>query len=194
MTDRRIFMKRPIKRVGFKLGNGYKYHMSAIKTATQSDIQALYSLTSAENHVKDNQYFERCLLEQENGTREVLLILVKENIAGYCQYQRNPRYQPFRSLGIPEIQDIYVHPDYRRNGLATKLIEACIDKAKSEAHDLIGIGVGLYSNYGKAQKLYFKMGFEPDGGGVVYERETVSFGQLCPVDDELCLMMIKPLK
>lgn len=167
--------------------------MNLIRIATHEDISALYSLTSSENHIKDNQYFETCLEDQANKSREVLMIYDGEQLAGYCQYQRNPRYQPFRSLKIPEIQDIFIHPLNRQKGLASKLIEFCCVQALNEGHDMIGIGVGLYSNYGKAQKLYFKMGFEPDGGGIVYDRQTVSFGQVCPVDDELCLMMIKKL-
>jgi len=167
--------------------------MKLIRTAETRDIEALYSLTSRENHVKDNSYFQRCLEEQAAGTREIFLIFEGEKIAGYCQYQRNPQYQPFRSVGMPEIQDVYVDPDRRMIGLGSDLIRYCCKKAMSEGKVLIGIGVGLTSNYGKAQRLYVKMGFEPDGGGVVYDRKTVSFGQLCPVDDELCLMMIKKL-
>lgn len=164
-----------------------------IRIAAQKDVDALKRLTSDENHVKEYNYFERCLEEQAQGSRELILIFENGNLAGYCQYQRRPQYQPFRSLQIPEIQDIYIHPDYRLKGLATQLIEHCVTKAKDEENALIGIGVAVSSSYGKAQKLYFKMGFAPDGGGVVYERKPVTFGQLCHVDDELCLMLIKRL-
>lgn len=168
--------------------------MSQIRKATQEDIEALYSLTSAENHVKDEGYFERCFEEASNGRREFFIVEDDNNLAGYCFYQRFPRYQPFKSLGIPEIQDIYIHPSHRQKGLATALIQACIDEARKEQKDIIGLGVGLTSNYGKAQKLYVKMGFEPDGAGAVYERENVRPGALYKMDDELCLMMVKPLK
>lgn len=173
--------------VGFSDGDDYKYHMIEIKTALLSDVEALRPLSN------EDGYFERCLEEQAKGHRELILILKDGVLAGYVQYQRKPQYQPFRSLGIPEIQDLYVLPEYRQNGLATKLIIHCEEKALSENHDMIGIGVGLYSNYGKAQRLYVKMGYEPDGGGIVYERNSVMPGQLYKVDDELCLMMIKRL-
>ncbi|PZP56897.1 MAG: N-acetyltransferase [Micavibrio aeruginosavorus] len=167
--------------------------MTEIRKAASDDLAMLYRLSGVENHVTESGYFERCLQEQESGSREVMLIFKGGDLAGYAQYQKNPQYQPFRSLGIPEIQDLYILPDFRRNGLAVELIKYCENKALSEGHDMIGIGVGLYSNYGKAQRLYVKMGYEPDGGGIVYERKAVMPGQLYKVDDELCLMMIKRL-
>ncbi len=168
--------------------------MLEIRTASADDIDRLHSLTSDESHVKDNDYFRRCLDEQASGLREVLLVLKDGALAGYCFYQRKPRYQPFRSLGIPEIQDLYIHPRRRRAGLASALIESCCAKAKEEGADMIGIGVAVNRDYGKAQKLYFKTGFEPDGAGLVYEREAVTPGQSCRADDELCLMLVKPLR
>ncbi len=168
--------------------------MITIRTAGTADIELLYNLTADESHVQDKGYFERCLAEQAEGSREVFVVLQDGEIAGYCQYQRKPRYQPFRSLNIPEIQDLYVHPKERQQGFASRLVQYCIDKAINEGHELIGLGVGLHSNYGKAQRLYVKMGFAPDGAGAVYERQGVIPGQLYKVDDELCLMMIKSLK
>lgn len=172
---------------------GYKETMSAIRTASIADIENLYSLTSDENHITEKDYFERALAEQDQGSREIIIIEDDNKLAGYCQYQRRPQYQPFRSMDIPEIQDLYIHPDHRQKGLATALVEFCCRKAKEEQAHIIGIGVGLYKNYGKAQKLYVKLGFEPDGGGIVYERKPVMPGKACRIDDELCLMMIKTL-
>lgn len=168
--------------------------MIEVRKATPEDIQTLYSLTSMENHVKDNDYFHRCLDEVLQGKREVFVVEQESRICGYCFYQRFPRYQPFRRLSIPEIQDIYIHPDDRQKGLATLLIGKCEEQALSEGKDMIGLGVGLTSNYGKAQKLYVKLGYEPDGAGAVYEREAVRAGQLYKLDDELCLMMVKRLQ
>lgn len=165
-----------------------------IRLATAEDIESLERLTLAEGYAKEEGYFERCMDEHSPDFREVFLI-ADDGAAprGYCLYNCNPRYQPFRSLGIPEIQDLYVHKDFRGQGYATALIEYCCDKAGHENKDMIGIGVGLYASYGKAQRLYFKMGFIPDGGGIVYERKAVQPGQVYRVDDELCLMLIKDL-
>ena len=165
--------------------------MTAIRCATADDLESLYKISLEEPSNKEEGYFERCLDEQKAGKRDVFVICDDTDVQGYCHYQRFPGYQPFRSMGIPEIQDLYVRPAARRNGLAARMIEYCIQQARNEGHDLIGIGVGLCSNYGKAQRLYVKMGFEPDGGGIVYDRKAVMQGQMVRADDELCLMMIK---
>ena len=58
----------------------------------------------------------------------------------------------------------------------------------------MGIGVGLYTSYGAAQRLYCKMGYVPDGNGVTYDRKLLAAGEFRPLDDQLCLMMIKDLE
>ena len=37
------------------------------------------------------------------------------------------------------------------------------------------------------------LGYVPDGSGATYDRLTVAGGEIRPVDDNLCLMMIKAL-
>jgi GNAT superfamily N-acetyltransferase len=165
-----------------------------IRPMQMGDIADLYAFCAPENHFHEESYFEICLLEQKSSTRQVYLIHLNDELAGYCHYVKTPRYQPFRSLDIPEIQDLFIGQRYRRHGLATLLIEQCCKKAMEDGHDLIGLGVGLEASFGKAQKLYVKLGFEPDGAGLVYDRKAVPKGQSCTVDDALCLMMIKQLR
>ncbi len=112
---------------------------------------------------------------------------------GYALYVQRPRYAPFLRLNIPEIQDVNVHPDHRGQGIATALIAACEKRAREDGHATIGLGVGLDARYGPAQRLYGKLGYLPDGAGLVYDAEPVAFGAARPNDDDLCLMMIKEL-
>jgi hypothetical protein len=51
--------------------------------------------------------------------------------------------------------------------------------------------VGLSADYGAAQRLYHKLGYEPDGNGVTYDRAPVTPGQKYPLDDDLALMLVK---
>lgn len=168
--------------------------MDEIWAAGRDDIEKLDILLAQDNQKREERYFETCLDLQDQKLREVLLIIHNGEICGFCHYNRNSKYQPFRSLKIPEIQDIYISKDCRRNGLATSMIEYCENKAREEGHDLIGLGVGLYADYGKAQKLYAKLGYQPDGCGIVYDRVAIEPGKSYSVDDDLCLMMIKELK
>lgn len=112
---------------------------------------------------------------------------------GYVLYNTKPRYAPFARLRVPEIQDLNVHPDHRGEGIATALVKACERKALLDGCDMIGLGVGLHSSYGPAQKLYCKLGYHPDGAGLVHDGIPVEYGHSVINDDDLCLMMIKDL-
>jgi GNAT superfamily N-acetyltransferase len=94
---------------------------------------------------------------------------------------------------IPEIQDLFVNPDYRRQGVGENLILACEKAAKEHGAENIGIGVGVAGDYGSAQRLYIRMGYMPDGAGVVFDRQKVQSGDIRPIDDRLCLMVAKIL-
>ncbi|MDG3108353.1 hypothetical protein [Streptococcus suis] len=61
----------------------------------------------------------------------------------------------------------------------------------SEFTDTVGIGVGLNANYGKAQRLYVKHGFIPDGSGVWYRGCSLPVGAKAYNDDELALYFTK---
>jgi hypothetical protein len=72
-------------------------------------------------------------------------------------------------------------------------VEAFETIALDQGAEKIGISVGLTKDYGPAQRLYFKLGYMPDGNGISYDREGITYGQTYVADDDLCLMMIKEL-
>lgn len=164
-----------------------------IRTACSGDMPALEAVAGAVSSHKEDGYFERCLAEQEDGKRAVLVGLYAGQIAGFGMLNWNPGYVPFRRMGIPEIQDLNTNPAFRRRGVAGAIISACEDLAREKGCDQVGIGVGLYAGYGTAQRLYVRRGYVPDGAGVVYDRLPVRPGEIRPVDDDLNLMMIKAL-
>lgn len=163
------------------------------RPATHADIPDLEKIALAISSRKEPGYFERCLSEQEQGTRTVLLAFFNDQAAAFGMLNRNPLYAPFRRLDIPEIQDLNTGPAFRKQGLASAIITRCEDLARAEGRSHIGIGVGLYAGYGAAQRLYIKHGYIPDGAGVVYDSQPVTPGEIRPIDDDLTLMMIKPL-
>ena len=114
-------------------------------------------------------------------------------LVGYVFFNSQPKYNLYKRLGIAEIQDLNVHPDHRRQGYATMLIQACENISVESGDNMIGISVGLTADYGPAQRLYNKLGYEPDGNGVTYDRQAVEHGAKMSVDDDLCLMLIKTL-
>jgi GNAT superfamily N-acetyltransferase len=142
---------------------------------------------------KEPGYFEDLLAHQEEGRKILLLAEMGGNLAGFCILNWNPRYGLFNKLGIPETQDLNVLPSCRRQGVATALIAYCEELSHERGCTQIGISFGLHSGFGAAQRLYFKLGYMPDGNGITYDRKTVQAGEIRPVDDHLCLMLVKNL-
>tara|TARA_Y100000031_G_scaffold156705_1_gene212591 strand:+ start:4264 stop:4818 length:555 start_codon:yes stop_codon:yes gene_type:complete len=165
-----------------------------IRRCTDRCVDALMLFAdNIAHHVPGRDYFMRQYESQLEDRRDIWIAWYEDQIVGYCIYNRKPLYAFFLKLGIPEIQDIIIHPEMRRQGIARELIALCEAQAKEEGAEHIGIGVGLDASYGRAQRLYVGLGYVPDGNGVTYERRTVNKGDLRRIDDDLSLMMVKTL-
>ncbi len=164
--------------------------MADIKKATMDDLGTLYQIVHGMGHARESDYFELTLSMSDR-----ILFLVEHDgqPAGYGILNWQPKYAYFASEGIPEVQDISILPDFRQRGLASTLIAHCEDLARSKGLNAMGIGVGLHTRFGPAQRLYAKLGYVPDGFGVTYDRQGVTAGEFKPVDDQLCIMMTKKL-
>lgn len=141
---------------------------------------------------KDHAQYERYLLEQEAGSRVVLVAREDSDFSGYGTVLWTSNYAPFRDAGIPEVQDLNVLPSFRRRGIASAIMDVAEDHERARS-PIGGIGVGLYPDYGPAQTMYVQRGYQPDGRGVVYDNVPVRPGQTVRVDDDLCLMLTKRL-
>lgn len=86
--------------------------------------------------------------------------------------------------------DLNVLPPFRRHGIGTELLDAA-EREASTRSDQVGLGVGLYSNYGNAQRLYVKRGYIPDGRGITRGYEMLEPGTMVCVDDTLLLWFTK---
>lgn len=168
-------------------------HLIDIRLAGEGDLPMLSTIGAVLQPVKTVSYFQRCLAEQEEGKRQVFIARLHGSDAGFGILNWHPQYSLYRRLGIPEIQDLNVEPDLRRNGVATALIGYCEEQARKGGAEHVGISVGLHAGFGAAQRLYVRLGYVPDGYGVTYDRQAVTAGEMRPVDDNLCLMMIKDL-
>lgn len=160
-----------------------------IRRAAPGDVPALEALCAGIGPVEAG-YFRDCL---DGPGRTLLLAHMGEALAGYALHNRAPKYRPFARLGIPEVQDLSTHPDHRRRGVASALLDHCEALARAQGCAHIGISVGLAASYGPAQILYARRGYVPDGLGLTYDRAAVPFAALRPADDNLCLMLTKNL-
>lgn len=138
-------------------------------------------------------YFERCFERQAAGDLEIVFAHKGAEAVGYALLNWQPKYALFKTLDIPEVQDLNVVSLHRREGGGRSIIEFCERLASQKFYKEMGIGVGLDSSFGSAQRLYAKMGYVPDGSGVCYDRKQVTAGEFRPIDENLCLMMIKEI-
>lgn len=165
-----------------------------IQKITKQDLPRLWDIITALQYEKDPAYFDRCLERQDKGEIDLYIARDEQEPCGYCILSWDPKYTLYQRMNIPEIQDLNIVTAKRRRGYGRTLITFCEDTVREKGYKHIGIGVGVHASYGPAQRLYFDLGYKPDGHGVNYDRQVVDFGALKPVDDQLCIMMIKPLK
>ncbi len=135
-------------------------------------------------------HFEDYLAEQACGKREILVAHSKKDIAGYVTIKWYSDYPPFAAKETPEINDLRVLPAFRRRGIASALVDEA-ERRIFERSPRVGIGVGMYADYGPAQRMYVLRGYVPDGLGLCHRNESVVPGQHVPVDDDLILYFIK---
>lgn len=166
-----------------------------IRLATENDIPALDDFARRMGQTHEAGYFARCLREQEEGRRDFYLAhdAAGGALAGYVQLNHAPLYAPFRRMGLPEVQDLNVLPDFRRRGIGAALVLHCEARAREAGKTAVAISVGLDASYGAAQRLYVRMGYVPDGAGIAYDDAPVRAGEMRAVDGNLTLKMTKDL-
>ncbi|HEU4576823.1 MAG TPA: GNAT family N-acetyltransferase [Polyangiaceae bacterium] len=142
---------------------------------------------------KSVHQFEQYLAEQQQSIRQCWVAHVDGRFAGYVTLHWNPLYPGIAGKGVPEIQDLNVLPSYRRQGIATRLLDRAEQSAAARATS-VAVGVGLLPGDSAAQRLYGRRGYIPDGLGVTYEDRFVEAGELVRFDHELVLHLIKPLR
>ena len=112
------------------------------------------------------------------------------SLAGYVTLLWTSDYSPFAERQIPEVSDLNVLPPRRRQGIGNALLDRA-ESAASARGEVVGLGVGLYSDYGAAQRIYVRRGYLPDGRGIVYRNQPVEPGAVIPIDDQAALMFTR---
>lgn len=152
-----------------------------------------WGLIEAFGFIHDRSHYARCVERQQAGELDIVLAHSGGETVGFCVLNYQPRYAYFKKCGLPEVQDLNVLRQNRRQGIGRKVIEFCEECARHKGYEEMGIGVGLDSSFGAAQRLYAAMGYIPDGAGLTYDRKLVAVGEFRPIDENLCLMMTKKL-
>lgn len=163
-----------------------------IRPLRESDPAWVASAFAAIGWSKPRELYERYLAEKEMGHRHVWVAHSGDRLAGYVTLNWRPTYPPFQAERTPEIQDLNVLPAFRRRGIGSALLDTAETKA-GERTTIVGVAVGLGSEYGPAQRLYVDRGYVPDGRGVAYNYRTARYGEQVVVDDGLVLCFTKTL-
>lgn len=137
-------------------------------------------------------YYHECLEENQANKRVTLIAYYNDSVAGCCHLLNESKYPFFHEDHIPEINDLNIFPEYRRKQIASKLFDE-LEGIAAKTSGFIGLGVGLYKDYGNAQRMYTSRGYILDGRGMMYNNVPVIPGQPVMVDDDLLLYLIKDL-
>ena len=164
-----------------------------IRPLRDTDPEWISAAFAAIGWSRPRQLYDRYLAAREVAHRDVWVALLGERFAGYVTLNWRPTYAPFQAERIPEIQDLNVLPAYRRLGIGTALLDIAESRAGDSAA-VVGIAVGLSSDYGSAQRLYVARGYRPDGRGIAYDYRTLRHGERTVVDDNLVLCFTKSLR
>lgn len=155
-----------------------------------SDIEEIVLSFKTHLWLKPIETFKTYWDEQEKGERLMWLAYDNDIFAGYVTLKFESYYKPFYDNNIPEIMDLNVLPSFRNKGIGSILLD-CAENEAFKKNDIIGLGVGLYKDYGSAQKLYVKRGYIPDGLGVTYNYLPLKPGSNVCLYDDLILWFTK---
>lgn len=130
------------------------------------------------------------LQAQRAGERLVWVAWRSGVFQGYVCLDRRSRYAPFSRRQIPEIGDLNVLPAHRRHGVGSALLEQA-EREAFRASPVVGLRVGLTSDYMDAFRLYLARGYRLADEGISYRGSIPEYGDPVQVDDDLCLSLTK---
>ncbi len=167
--------------------------MIKIRSMKESDISVISKYISDLGWGSKTDTLKKYLFEQSSGERDIFIAEYDGELAAYVTILWIPSYKPFNEKNIPEIKDLFAFYEYRKKGIATQLMDKAESRIKEKGYKTVGLGVGLYSDYGTAQRMYIKRGYNFDGLGINYDGEILKSGIDVRVDDSLTLSMTKEI-
>ena len=152
-------------------------------------LKVFHSIKKGEPEKNIKKYVK----EHKIGKRKIIIAFLKDKMVGYLNIIWVPVYPYFKKNKIPCVQDMNVLEEFRREGVASRLMNRAESIVRKKSK-VIGIGVGLSPGYNIAQRMYVKRGYIPDGRGLVYEDKYCKNRQKVIVGDDLVLHLVKILK
>ena len=130
------------------------------------------------------------LQEERQGIRTTIVASRSDEAVGHASVVWESEYPGFAPEKIPEVKDLLVRADCRRQGIGTLLFREA-EKLAATRSSRVGIAVGLYADYGAAQRLYARSGYIPDGRGIWAHGHPIASGESIVLDDATTLYMTR---
>ena len=167
--------------------------MIAIRALCAADAETFARGERAQGwHWEEKKFLNR-LADAGMGKCASLVAEFEGEPAGYISVYFSAEHGPFRDLRIPELVDFAVLEKFRRRGVGSALMDAA-EAIAFQRSNVISIGVGLYSGYGSAQRMYVRRGYVPDGSGVWFRDAVAEPYQPVVNDDDLILYLAKEMR
>ena len=115
------------------------------------------------------------------------------DVIGYVAILWESNFAGFRDRGVPLVHQVAVATRFRRQGVATLVMDAAEQLARDRGFAMLGITVGLFDEYGPAQRLYGQRGYIPDGRGACRDQRPLSKGMRVTIDHDLIMWLTKDL-
>jgi len=115
------------------------------------------------------------------------------DVVGYAAILWESNFAGFRDRGIPLVHQVAVATPFRRQGVATQLMDEAEQLTRDRGIATLGITVGLFDEYGPAQRLYGQRGYIPDGRGACRGQRPLSKGMRVTIGDDLIMWLTKDL-
>jgi GNAT superfamily N-acetyltransferase len=135
----------------------------------------------------------RYLADHAEPDGSSLIATSGSDAVGYAAIVWESNYAGFRSRGIPLVHQVAVGEPWRRRGIATLLMDAAEHLARDRGIATLGITVGLFDEYGPAQRMYGRRGYIPDGRGACQHQHPLSKGMQVSMDHDLIIWLTKQL-
>ncbi|MCB0011959.1 MAG: GNAT family N-acetyltransferase [Anaerolineales bacterium] len=165
-----------------------------VRDVRAADVTLIDAAIKSMGWQRPEGHFGTVFAQAERG--EICFLIVTTaagDYAGHGKLVWSPGHPYFQTHAIPEIQDLVALSTYRRQGVASLLVEN-LEALAAERGDQIGIGFALYGDYGPAQRMYVRRGYVPVGISVSYQDRLVQPGETVPVDDDLVFVLVKSLR
>ena len=166
--------------------------MIVIREMIETDCFLISAASDQQGWQKPAAQYQNYWLESQQGRRTVLVAEHDDEFAGYVTIVWQSDYPPFKIAQIPEVVDFNVLIKFQRRGVGTTLMDEA-ERRIAEGFDAVGIGVGLMADYGRAQILYAKRGYVPDGRGIFGHGRWLTYGDQLTIDDNVALYLTKRL-